>query len=129
VTFSMPPESYRTLQPERPAGRRVRVWDVALSVVLLVLLTLFTLGASYAGLVLGLASDACSPQTCDFALLNGGVWFALIAPWVVLLLAVALAVVQLVRHRIAFWVPPAAALLDVGLWFVGAAIVGAAVRS
>ena len=123
----MPPESYRTLQPERVAtGRKTKVWDVALTVVLLVLLTLFSIGASYAGLILGFASDACSPATCDFGLMNFGVWWGLVAPWVVLVLVVAVAVVQLVRHRVAFWIPLVGAALDVAMWFVGAAIVGAA---
>jgi uncharacterized membrane protein (DUF485 family) len=127
VTFSMPPSSYRTLQPERAPRRGVRVWDVALTIVLLVLLTLFALAASYAGSFLALASDACTAGTCDGGLMNAGLWFGVLSPWGVLLLGVALAVVLLVKQRIAFWVPLAGAALMVGLWFVGAAIVGAAI--
>jgi hypothetical protein len=131
VTFEMPPDRYRTLQPEPvPAAahaRGVRVWDVAVTVVLLVLLTLFALGASYLGLIIGFVSDACGPGTCDFGLINAGVWVALLSPWVVLLLAVVLAIVQLVRHRLAFWIPLVAAALIVGMFFVGTAIAGAGV--
>lgn len=127
----MPPDRYRTLQPEpvrapEPA-RKVKIWDVALTVVLLVALTLFTLAASFAARIIGMVSDACGPGTCDFGLIHLGVWVALLSPWVLLLLAVALAVVQLVRHRVAFWVPLVAAALMVGMFFVGAAIAGAGV--
>ncbi|MFG6475291.1 hypothetical protein ACFXP7_02780 [Microbacterium sp. P06] len=126
MTFSMPPSSFRTLPTERAPRRRV--WDVALSVVLLVLLTLFALAASYAGFFLALASESCSAATCDYALMNVGLWFGVISPWAVLLLGVAAAVILLVRQRLAFWVPLTSAALMVGLWFVAAAIVGAAVR-
>jgi hypothetical protein len=123
----MPPSSYRTLQPEPAVRPGVRGWDVALTVALLVLLTLFALAASYAGFFLALASDACSPSTCDYALMNFGLWFGVVSPWVVLLAGVACAIVLLVKHRLAFWVPLASAALMVGLWFVAAAIVGASV--
>jgi hypothetical protein len=125
----MPSDRYRTLQPERPAEatRKVKVWDVALTVVLLVVLTLFALGASYAGFFLVMASDACTAQTCDFALMDVGFWVAVISPWVLLVLAVVFAIVLLVLHRVAFWVPLVSAALMVGMWFVGAAIVGAGI--
>jgi hypothetical protein len=126
VTFSMPSSSYRTLPPER-ARRGMRVWDVALTVALLVLLTLFSLAASYAGFFLALASDACTPTTCDLGLMNVGLWFGVISPWVVLALAVTAAIVLLVKRRLAFWTPIVGAGLMVGLWFVAAAIVGAAI--
>lgn len=128
MTFSMPPSSYRTLQPERLGRRRVRAWDVVVSIVLSVLLTLFAFGASYAGFFLALAADACSPATCDFTLVNAGLWFGVISPWVVLLASLAVVIALLVKRRIAFWVPLVSAALMVGLWFVAAAIVGAAVR-
>ncbi len=128
VTFSMPPSSYRTLSPERVSRRAPRVWDVALTVALLVLLTLFALAASYAGFLLAMASDACATVSCDVETMNVGLWFGVISPWAVLLLSVVAAVVLLVRQRLAFWVPLAGAALMVALWFVAAAIVGSAVR-
>ena len=128
MTFSLPPSSYRTLQPERAGRRGVRVWDVVLSIALSVLLIFFAFAASYAGFFLAVAADACSPRICDFVLMNAGLWFGAIAPWVVLLASLALVVVLLVKRRLAFWVPLGSAALMVGLWFVAAAIVGAAVR-
>ncbi len=128
MTYSLPPESFRTLRPE-PARRGVRVWDMTLTVVFLVLLPLLALGASYAGFFLAFASDACGANTCDTGLINFGLWFAVIAPWPALVTGVVVAIVRLVTHRIAFWVPLVAAAAIVALWFVAAAIVGAGVSA
>lgn len=127
MTYAMPPESYRTLQPERPAARRVRVWDLVLTILLLLLLALFAAAASYFAVFLAFASDGCGGGTCDEGLLNLGFWFAVISPWVLLVIAFVVGIVLLVLRRLAFWVPLTAAALIVGCFFVGVAIVGAAV--
>jgi len=129
VTYEMPPERYRTLQPEpvRAARRPVLAWDVALTVILLVLLAAFALVASYLGLFIGLVSDACSADTCDFELITWGVGVALISPWVILVITLVFAIIQLVRRRLAFWIPLVAAALIVGMFFVGVALAGAGV--
>jgi len=124
VTFSLPPESFRTLRPE-PRGRAARPWDVALTIVLLVLLPLLALVATYAGVVLASAAQACATQSCDAGIMNTGFWTAVIAPWVILVIGVVAAIVRLVRHRLAFWVPLVAIATMVAVWFVAAALVGA----
>lgn len=128
VTFSLPPESFRTLRPE-PRSRAARPWDVAITVVLLVLLPLLALAATYAGVLLAFAADACGAQTCDTGLMNLGFWIAVIAPWVILTIGVVVAIVRLVRHRLAFWVPLVAIASMVAAWFVAAAFVGAGVSA
>jgi hypothetical protein len=128
VTYSLPPESFRTLRPE-PAARQGRTWDTVLTVVLLVLLPLLAVAATYAGALLTLATDACVSTTCDPGLMNTGFWMAVIAPWAILLLAVVVAVVRLVRRRLAFWVPLAATAAMVVFWFIAAALVGAGVSA
>lgn len=129
MTYSLSPESYRTLRPERPPRPARRVWDLALTIVLLVLLPLAALACSYAGFFLAFASDACGSTTCDFGIMNVGLWFAVIAPWVVLLLAVVASIVRLVRHRVTFWVPLVGIVAMVATWFVAAAIVSAGVSA
>lgn len=131
MTFQMPSDRYRTLQPEPPrvAARRAKVWDVALTVVFLVAVTLFALAASSAGFFFVTASEVCAGQACDYTLMNIGYWVAVISPWVLLLLAVVFAIIRLVRHRIAFWIPLVSAALMVGMWFVGAAFVGAGITA
>ncbi|MDR6692070.1 sterol desaturase/sphingolipid hydroxylase (fatty acid hydroxylase superfamily) [Microbacterium sp. 1154] len=128
MTFSMPPESFRTLRPE-PTARRSRGWDVALTIVLLVLLPLLALAASYAGVLLAYAADACGSTTCNTGLMNIGFWTAVVSPWVVLLVGVIVAIVRLVRHRLAFWVPLVTIVAIVAVWFIAAALVGAGVSA
>jgi uncharacterized BrkB/YihY/UPF0761 family membrane protein len=122
----MPPESYRTLRPER-AAHPVRVWDLVLTIVLLLALAVFAAVASYFAVFLAFASDGCGGGRCDEALLNLGFWFAVISPWVLLVIGLVTAIVLLVLRRIAFWVPLTAAAVIVACFFVGVAIVGAAV--
>lgn len=128
MTYSLPPESFRTLRPE-PAVRKARGWDVALTIVLLVLLPLLALGASYAGVLLAYAADACGAASCDTGLMNIGFWLAVVSPWVVLLGGVIVTIVRLVRHRLAFWVPLVTIVAMTALWFVAAAFVGAGVSA
>ncbi|KTR93672.1 hypothetical protein NS220_11695 [Microbacterium testaceum] len=124
----MPPESFRTLRPE-PVRQPARTWDVVLTIVFLVLSPLATLAASYAGLFLAFAADACGSQNCNTDLMNLGLWSAVIAPWVVFLIAVVVAIVLLVKRRLAFWVPLAGMALMTALWFVSAAIVSLGVSA
>ncbi|WP_431795085.1 hypothetical protein [Microbacterium enclense] len=129
MTYSLSPDSYRTLRPERSPRSPRRGWDLVLTVVLLVLLPLAALACSYAGFFLAFASDACGPVTCNYDVMNAGLWFAVIAPWVVLLLALVVAIIRLVRHRITFWVPLVGIVLMAATWFIAAAIVGAGVSA
>ncbi|MBN9213130.1 MAG: hypothetical protein BGO45_14645 [Microbacterium sp. 71-36] len=117
------------MRPEQPPRPARRGWDLVITVVLLVLLPLAALAGSYAGFFLAFASDACGSVTCDYGVMNVGLWFAVVAPWVVLLLTVVVAIIRLVRHRVAFWVPLAGIVLMGAMWFVAAAIVSAGVSA
>jgi len=128
VTYSMPPESFRTLRPE-PARDPARVWDIVLTIVFLVLLPLAALAASYAGLFLAFAADACGSNTCNTELMNVGLWSAVVSPWGVLLAGVVVSIVLLVKRRLAFWAPLTAMALMTALWFVAAAIVSLGVSA
>ncbi len=129
MTYSLSPDAYRMLRPERPPRPARRGWDLVITVVLLVVLPLAALACSYAGFFLAFASDACGSVRCDYGVMNVGLWFAVIAPWVVLLLSVVVAIIRLVRHRITFWVPLAGIALMAATWFVAAAIVSAGVSA
>lgn len=129
MTYSLSPESYRMLRPEQPPRPARRGWDLALTIVLLVLLPLAALACSYAGFFLTFAADACGSVTCDESVMNVGLWFAVLAPWVVLLAVVVVAIVRLVRHRITFWVPLVGIVLMAATWFVAAAIVSAGISA
>ena len=113
-----------------PRPRRVpRGWDIGLTVGLLVLDLAIAVLAGFAGLFLVFASDSCgSGSTCNSVGLSLGVAVAVFAPAVVLLIAVTVAVILLVRRRVAFWVPLAGLLLMGAAWAVGAVVVASSVR-
>jgi uncharacterized BrkB/YihY/UPF0761 family membrane protein len=113
--------------PPATTRRPVRVWDIVVTVVLVVLLGILALFASYFGLFFSMASDGCFDDNCNYDLLTFGVWFAVISPWVLLLITIGVAVTLLIRRRLAFWVPLAGAALTIVGFFVAVAIVGAAV--
>lgn len=104
-----------TAPPARGSRRPVRVWDLVLTIVLLL---------TYVGLFSGMASDGCMGRDdCDFTLLNWGVLIAAGGVWIGMLAAVVASIVLLLRRRIAFWVPIAGTVLSfaatvVGLWMV-----------
>jgi hypothetical protein len=70
------------------------------------------------------ASDPCGASTvCDTGRMGAGFLVALLAPGAVTIVAIVVAIVLLVRRRIAFWVPLAGILLAIGGWIGGAALV------
>lgn len=116
------------LSGRSPSRRPVRVWDVVVTIVLLVLLLVEAMFVSFFGAFLAMASDPCGASVaCNTDLIGLGVVFAMGAPWILLLLAAAIAIVLLVRRRVAFWVPLVGGVLVVASWFVGATIATAGV--
>jgi len=110
--------------PKRP----LIVWDVVVTLILVTLLGFLTFFVSVFGAFLVMASDSCGAVAdCSNGLIAFGVLAAMGLPWVVLVAAAVIAVVLIVKRRISFWVPLAAAPLVVGAWFVGAAIASAGV--
>jgi hypothetical protein len=55
--------------------------------------------------------------------MGAGFLVALLAPGAVTIVAIVVAIVLLVRRRIAFWVPLAGIVLAIGVWIGGAALV------
>lgn len=113
--------------PAPPVKPPVRVWDVVLTSVLLVLLGVLALIVSFFGFFLAMASDPCGVRDCSTELIGLGMLTAVGMPWVVLLAAVVVAIVVMVKRRIAFWIPIVAVPLVIGSWFVGAFIASAGV--
>lgn len=123
-----PPAEWGAYAPVASTKRPVIVWDVVVSIVLLVLLAILTFFVSIFGFFLVMASDPCGGTTvCNSDLIGLGVLVAVSVPWLVLIVAVVVVIIMLVKRRIAFWVPLAASPLVVGAWFAGAAIAAAGV--
>lgn len=127
--YAYPQQPYAYPQPAaRPGGKPpVKTWDVVVTVILLVLLALLAMLVSFFGFFLVMASDPCGVRECSTELIGLGVILAVGLPWVALLVAVVLAIILLVRRKIAFWVPLAAGPLVIGAWFVGAYVAAAGV--
>ncbi|TCL83298.1 hypothetical protein EDF43_104352 [Rathayibacter sp. PhB179] len=124
-------EAVQALESARPSGpgtpwtaarqrRPVRVWDLVLTMVLILCALGATLLLSYFGLFFAMASDACGGSNdCDTDLIGWGVLVAAGGVWVPFLAAVAVSIVLLVRRRIAFWVPIAGLALSFGCTVIG----------
>ncbi|KQQ03497.1 hypothetical protein ASG06_08270 [Rathayibacter sp. Leaf185] len=98
----------------------MRVWDLVLTIVLLLGTGGCTLLLSYFGLFLAMASDACmGGNDCNADLIGWGVIVAAGGVWIPYLAAVVVSIVLLVVRRIAFWVPIAGIVLSFGFTVLG----------
>lgn len=111
----------------QPPKRPLRVWDLVLTIVLLVGDVALAALASFMGLFLAMASDPCGARDCDYDLITAGFFVGTIGPWVALALTLAAAIVLMVLRRIAFWVPLAGAALIVLVMVTAFGLAGAGV--
>jgi hypothetical protein len=108
--------------PVRPARTRA-IWDIVVTVVLLVLALGIAAVGSFLGLMLAFASDSCGASTtCDTNQIGLGITVAAIGVWPPILIAIVLSIVFLVLRFRAFWIPIVAILLMAGVWAAGAAM-------
>jgi hypothetical protein len=91
------------------APRPVRVWDVVLTIVLVVGSAVLAALASLMGMFLVMASDPCGALTCSSELITLGWLMGMILPWVAFLASTIVAIVLMVKRRLSFWVPLAGA--------------------
>ena len=91
------------------ASRPVRVWDVVLTIVLVVGSAVLAALASLMGMFLVMASDPCGALTCSSELITLGWLMGMILPWVAFLASTIVAIVLMVKRRLSFWVPLAGA--------------------
>nr|WP_309976156.1 DUF6264 family protein [Agromyces sp. 3263] len=105
--------------PKRP----VVMWDLVLTIVLLVVMIGAALLASFFAVFLAFAGDSCGASTvCDYDRMGTGMLIALVGPLVVGLLTLIAAVIVLVLRRIAFWIPIVGIVLVAAVFFGGAAL-------
>ena len=111
-----------------PPGRRpLRTWDLVLTIVLLVLAGVLAAIMSFFGFFLAMAGDACGARDCNSDLIATGLMVAVALPWLVLILVAIVAIVLLVKRRLAFWVPLVGCALIIASWPLGALIASAGV--
>lgn len=111
------------IEASAPPKRPVVMWDLVLTIVLLVLMVGTAIVASFLSFFLAFASDPCgSGITCDYDRMGTGMLIAMIGPLAVGLLALIGGVVVLVLRRIAFWIPLVGIVLVIAVFVAGAAL-------
>jgi len=109
--------------PAAPTKRPVVMWDLILTIVLLVVMIGLALLASFLSFFLAFASDSCgSGITCDYDRIATGMLVAMVGPLAVGLLVLIAAVVLLVLRRLAFWIPIVGIVLVIGVFIGGVAL-------
>lgn len=121
------PSPYGYAVPPAPGKRPVRTWDLVITIILLVLAGVLAAITSFFGFFLAMAGDSCGARDCNSDLIAVGLMVAVALPWVMLIIVAVVAIVLLVKRRLAFWVPLVGGVLIVGSWFVGAMIASAGV--
>ena len=111
------------IETSAPPRRPVIVWDLVLTIVLLVVMIGAALLASFFSFFLAFAGDSCGAVVeCDYDRMGTGMLIAMVGPLVAALFALIAAVVVLVLKRIAFWIPIVGIVLVIGVFVGGAAL-------
>ncbi|MCU1515127.1 MAG: hypothetical protein JWO10_2217 [Microbacteriaceae bacterium] len=120
-----------TLPPAQavPARRPFIGWDIAVALVIMVLAVIADLLVTFSALFLVMAGDSCgSGSVCSISQLTIGWLIALIAPSVVLVVAIVIAVVRIFKRRISWWIVLVGAVLMLAVWGLGVWLVFSAVK-
>lgn len=113
MTTPQPEPSAAAWPPAPPAKRPVKTLDVVVTIVLLVADGVLAALASMMGMFLVMASDPCGAVTCNSELITIGWLMGMILPWLAFVATVIVAIVLMVKRRLAFWVALVGAALIV----------------
>ncbi|RNB51309.1 hypothetical protein EDM22_04570 [Agromyces tardus] len=114
---------------EARVRRPVIVWDLVLTIVLLLLMVGAGFVLFFLAFFLAFASDSCGASSvCDSDRIATGMLLAIVLPVALGLIALVAAVVMLVLRRLAFWIPLVGIGLMVGGWFLGAWVTSTGVQ-
>ena len=121
-------QPYDPYAASAPPKRPLIVWDLVLTIVLLVLMIGAALLASFLSFFLAFAGDSCGASSvCDYDRMGTGMIVAMIGPLLVGLIALIAAVIVPVLKRIAFWIPIAGIVLIAAVFIGGAALTASGV--
>lgn len=122
-----PPPAPWTAGPPPRVKPPVKVWDVVVTIILLVGDAVLAALASLMGMFLVMASDPCGARDCSTELITIGWLMGMALPWVALVATAIVAIVLMVKRRLAFWVPLVGAGLIVGALALAFAVTAAGV--
>ena len=101
-----------------PGRRPLIVWDIVVSIVLMLGVAIFAFVIGTMGMFLAMASDGCG-EGCNTGMITAGVFVAMFGPAVMAVVAMILAIVLMAKRRISFWIPLAGAGAGVLVWLLG----------
>jgi len=81
-----------------------RVWDIVLTIILILVGAVAVAVMMFGAFLLIFASDSCGADSCNEVQMTVGMGIAIAAPVMVMLVAAIVAIVLLVRRKLAFWV-------------------------
>jgi uncharacterized BrkB/YihY/UPF0761 family membrane protein len=115
------------VESEHPAPAR-RMWDLVLTIVLLVLYLVGVALASASSFFFAFAGDSCGASSvCDYDQIANAIMVVLIGPWVPVIFVLGAAIFLLATRRVAFWVPLVGGVLTIAAVVIGWVLVGGAV--
>lgn len=120
------PTAYPTAPLAKPP---VKTLDVVITIVLLAGDGVLAGLASFMGIFLIMGSDSCGVRECSTELITLGWLLGMVLPWVAFAITLVVAIVLMVKRRLAFWVPLVGAVLIVLSLVLAFAITSAGVSS
>lgn len=112
-----------------PLPRERKSWDTILTIVLSIFFLGWVLLCAFAGVALAFTGDSCGTTAqCNSDQIGMALYLGTFGPLVVGVLVIIVTIVQLVRKRIAFYVPLIGAVLAAGVvavafWLASSAVV------
>lgn len=124
---SAPAASPAPYAPSTPAKPPIIVWDLVVSIILILIGIPLILAAGIFSLMLPMASAPCgSGIVCNDTQFTIG-WIVAMAAPLVFIASVIVAIVAIVRRKVSFWIPLAGGALTLLVWGGAVALVVAAV--
>ncbi len=121
------PASAPVVAPLDPTKRPRAMWDIVLTVILLILGIVAAVFGSFAGIFLVFLSDSCGSTTCNSDQMGFGITLATLGVWLPIVASVIVSIVFLVLRRRTFWVPIAGIVLAAAVWALGFALTAGAI--
>lgn len=110
---------YAPSVPVTSEKRPIIVWDIALSIVVLVIGAVVLMVSAFVDLFSAAFIGVCPARTCSAgaAVASLGIsWFAM---FVILIVATVVAILMMVRRRRCWWVTVLALVLVIAIWIIG----------
>lgn len=130
ISTALNPTSAAPAEPAGPAASAkgpIIVWDLVVTILLLIITAIVDAGITFASLFLVMAADSCSGDACNLDLTTAGWLWAMIAPSVVLLIVIIISIVRFVKRRRAWWVALVGLVAMLIVWGIGVWVVFASV--